>query len=97
MIAPVAVPRVQTNGGAMKQVGKMFYKFGPGNNASTVVDEQGRFWWFSHPFHLDLESASKLHEWNGPFESQGAAEEHFRVTTNWPANVDTAIKRRKGR
>jgi hypothetical protein len=80
---------------AMRQVGTMMQKFG--SHATTVVDEEGHHWWFFHPVHMDLETASKTYQRNGPFDSQEEAEEHFRVTIlghDWP-NRKRGLQRRK--
>jgi hypothetical protein len=82
----------------MRQVGTMLEKFG--SHASTVVDEEGRHWWFFHPAAMDLETASKAYLPNGPFSSKEEAEEHFRRTIlghDWPNRSDSGIRRRKGR
>jgi hypothetical protein len=84
----------------MKPVGSMTKKFGSYNFATTVVDAEGRYWWFFHPPYMDLEAAWKAYGHNGPFNSQEEAEENFRVTIlgpNWPNRDSSGIQRRKGR
>lgn len=72
----------------MRQVGSM--KLGTVTVAVTVVDDEGRYWWY----HKSEAFPERRYLRNGPFKSREEAEEHHNRTM-LPTPGGSGLQRRK--